>query len=172
MPTFTVYMVQAGDTLSDIAVRYGVSAATLARMNGLRDPDRLTVGQRLRVPMPGERPPVPGERPREEIYIVQPGDTLGDIAFRYGVTVPALLRLNRLEDPDVLYAGQELRVPRAMSRPGAWHEVQPGETLFSIAEEYDTTVDELIRLNDIRTPSLIYPGERIRLPVRGGMSRD
>lgn len=156
MPNFMVYTVQAGDTLGDIALRTDTSVAALARLNGLRDPDRIYPGQRLRIPAP---PPPP----REDIYVVQPGDTLGGIAFRFGTTVPVLLRLNRLDDPDRLEVGQELRVPAAPPQTNGWYEVQPGDTLFSIAQEQDMTVDELIRLNNIRTPNLIYPGERLRL---------
>jgi LysM repeat protein len=180
MPNFLIHTVEAGDTLTDIAALHGVSTASLVRLNGLRDPDQLAVGQRLRVPMaenrppmndnrpprPENRPPMGGNRPpREEIYVVEAGDTLGEIAFRYGTTVPVLVRLNGLEDPDVLFVGQELRVPRGATRPGEWYEVQPGDTLFAIAAEYGTTVEALIRLNNITTPNLIYPGERLRLPM-------
>lgn len=173
MPNFLIHTVQAGETLTDIAALHGVSTAALVRLNGLRNPDQLAVGQRLRVPMndnrpsrPENRPPMGGNRPpREEIYVVEAGDTLGEIAFRYGTTVPVLVRLNGLDDPDVLFVGQELRVPRVPTRPGEWYEVQPGDTLFAIAQEYNTTVEALIRLNNITTPNLIYPGERLRLPM-------
>lgn len=168
MPIFTIYTVQAGDTLWDIAQRSGVSVQTLARLNGLRDPDRLYPGQRLRIPRLPTAPeppacPTPTPPPGQTLYVVQPGDTLGDIAFRFGTTVPVLLRLNRLDDPDVLAVGQELLVPAAPSGENLY-EVQPGDTLYHIAQATDTTVEELIRLNNIRTPNLIYPGERLRLP--------
>lgn len=169
MPIFTVYTVQAGDTLWEIAQRTGTTVRTLARLNGLRDPDRLYPGQRLRIPkLPtAPEPPVcpmpPTPSPGQTLYEVQPGDTLGDIAFRFGTTVPVLLRLNRLDDPDALTVGQKLLVPAPADGENLY-EVQPGDTLWRIAQATDTTVEELIRLNDIRTPNLIYPGERLRLP--------
>lgn len=165
MPTFTIYTVQSGDTLGDIAARTGVNVAALARLNGLRDPDRLYPGQRLRVPVVAE-PSAPSARPpREGWYTVQPGDTLGDIAFRYGTTVPVLVRLNGLSDPDRLRVGQRLRLPQPARPPReGWYTVQPGDTLYSIAQEQGTTAEELIRQNGITTPNLIFPGEQLRLP--------
>lgn len=160
MNTWTLYTVQAGDTPEDIAARTGTTVQTLARMNGLRAPCRLYPNQRLRVPVPC---PPPRDEPRGQRYTVQAGDTLGDIAFRFGTTVPVLLRRNRLEDSDVLQVGQELWIPTP-SAADTRYEVQVGDTLWRIAEEAGTTVEELVRLNDIRTPHLIFPGERLRLP--------
>ena len=183
MPSYTVHTVQKGDTLYTIARQHNTTVDTLVRLNALPDPSRLAVGQRLRVPRPPmapdcapgapscppprpDRPPMqpPTPRPpREEIYVVQPGDTLGDIAFRFGTTVPVLLRLNGLSDTEDIRPGQELRVPALPPQGDNIYVVQAGDTLFAIAAANGTTVDELVRLNNIRTPNLIFPGDRIRL---------
>lgn len=169
------YTVQNGDTLYTLAARCGTAAEALARLNGLRDPSHLAIGQRLRLPcaprppkpmpMPAPMPTPPTPRPPQEtVYTVQEGDTLGDIAFRFGTTVPVLLRLNGLTDSELIYPGQELRVPATLPEGDNVYVVQPGDTLFAIAAARGTTVDELVRLNNIRTPSLIFPGDRLRLP--------
>ena len=165
MPSYTVYIVQPGESLWDIARRFDTEVNALARMNDIRDPSRLSAGQELRVPRPpmGGRPPRPPRPLRGDVYVVQPGDTLGDIAARYGTTVAVLLRLNGLQNSELIYPGQELRVPAVPPAEGRFYEVQPGDTLWSIAAENGTTWEELARLNNIGTPNLIFPGERLRL---------
>ena len=79
--------VRSGETLSDIADRYGVSVGTLMRMNGIRNPDSLQIGQSLQVP----GPTVTAGSGR---HSVKSGETLSDIADRYGVSVGTLMRMN------------------------------------------------------------------------------
>lgn len=108
----TVYVVRAGDTLNRIAARFGVSAAALANANGITNPNRIFVGQRLVIPGTSGSKPAPAPAPGASggIYIVQPGDTLSKIAARHGTTVAALLALNGLRNPDLIWVGQRLRV--------------------------------------------------------------
>ncbi len=91
-------------------------------------------------------------------YTVRPGDTLSQIAQRHGTTVDELVRLNNIRNPNLIYPGQELRLPART------YTVRPGDTLSQIAQRHGTTVDELVRLNNIRNPNLIYPGQELRLP--------
>ena len=164
MPSsYSVYTVQSGDSLYSIAKRCNSTAQTVARMNGLRENAGLSIGQTLRVPC-APRPPMMPRPPQEIIYVVKPGDTLGEIAFRFGTTVPVLLRLNELADSELIYPGQELRIPDLLPEGNNVYVVQPGDTLYSIAGARGTTVEELVRLNNIRTPNLIFPGDRLRLP--------
>lgn len=97
------HTVSPGETLSQIAARYGVSVDSLARANQIRDPDRIFAGTRLRVPT-GD----PGIRHR-----VRQGDTLESLSRRYGTTVKAIARANRLENPNLIVAGALLRIPGA-----------------------------------------------------------
>jgi hypothetical protein len=125
-------------------------------------------------PPPPPPPPEP-EPPAEETYTVQPGDSLSDIAALYSTTVEELLRLNDLPEPSLLYTGQTIVVPlpsapppeppAAASPPAAnVHVVEEGETLSTIAERYGTTVDELLRLNDVPDPNNVLVGQTLVLP--------
>ncbi len=113
------YTVRAGDTLSAIAARYGVSQAALAQANGITNPNRIYVGQRLIIPG-ASGSTSSGSTPSatfEGYYIVQPGDTLSKIAARYGTTVQALMSLNGLSNPDRIWVGQRLRIGKAGAAP-------------------------------------------------------
>jgi len=105
-----VHIVQAGENLYRIALRYGITWQELAQLNGITDPTTLRVGQRLILPggTIGTQPPAP---PGTRTHVVQPGDTLYGIAARYGVSVQALAQANGLTLYSVIYAGQTLIIP-------------------------------------------------------------
>lgn len=93
-----------GETLSQIARRYGLRTAELLEANDLDDGDRVREGRILRIPHP--RP-----RPGEQIYRVRPGDTITQIARRFGLKIPQLLDYTGLSDQEPLKPGKVLRVP-------------------------------------------------------------
>ena len=96
--------VRPGDTLSDIADRYGVSVGTLMRLNQLRDSNHVEVGQTLRLPGPRFTP----GRGR---HVVVRGDSLSAIASRYRVSERSLIAVNNLRDANHVELGQTLRLP-------------------------------------------------------------
>lgn len=100
------YTVRPGDTLSQIAYRFGVSIHELMAANGLRHPHAIRAGKTLQVPL------------HKELYVVGVGETLDQIAEKKGVALDDLLRNNpevRAYDGQV-YAGQVLVVPRDMPK--------------------------------------------------------
>jgi LysM repeat protein len=99
------YVVQRGDTLTRIALAYGTTVWAIAQANGIWNVDYIRVGQVLLIPVPG---PTPGPVPT--IYIVQPGDTLSGIAWRFGTTVWALAQANGIWNPNLIYIGQRLYI--------------------------------------------------------------
>jgi eukaryotic-like serine/threonine-protein kinase len=126
------YVVQVGDTLGKIAVRFGTSVTELLRLNGITNPDTLAIGQTLIVPSTGAStteptsvfgtpseptpfsgtPSVPTSVPgTPRTYTVQKGDTFLSIARRYGVTVTQLLQANGRTNPDRIFPGQTLVIP-------------------------------------------------------------
>jgi murein DD-endopeptidase MepM/ murein hydrolase activator NlpD len=110
--------------------------------------------------------------PEPPTYVVQPGDTLFDIAQRVGSTVEALVALNDLSDPDSLEVGQELRLPAGSSEPGIprspastrVHTVHPGETLPGLALRYGTTLWDLAAANDLARHWPLLPGQELAIP--------
>ena len=113
----TVHIVQRGENLYRIALRYGITYQALAAANGIANPNRIYVGQRLVIPgsssgsSPPSQPPASGQT-----YTVRRGDTLSAIALRYGVSMWTLARVNGIQNPSFIYVGQVLRIPGGGSR--------------------------------------------------------
>ncbi|MFQ5614097.1 MAG: LysM peptidoglycan-binding domain-containing protein [Anaerolineae bacterium] len=127
----TVYVVQPGDTLTRIALRFNLTPAALATANGLSNPNLIFVGQRLAIPpsAPRNSPAAPAPTGTPDLgrpgliqtYVVQAGDTLYRIAARYRVTVEILAAANNLADVNLIHVGQELTIPldaAILSTPG------------------------------------------------------
>ncbi|WP_116900986.1 SafA/ExsA family spore coat assembly protein [Thermaerobacter sp. PB12/4term] len=125
-------------------------------------------------PMAPQLPPPPA-CPNGFIYTVQPGDTLFFIAQRFGVTLQALIAANpQIPDPSLIFPGQQICVPTGVFPPpppcpnGFIYTVQPGDTLFLIAQRFGVSLQALIAANpQITNPNLIFPGQQICVPVGG-----
>ena len=163
----TVHVVQAGENLFRIALRYGTTVEALQAANNLAGTS-IYVGQRLVIPAPGAPAGAPASG--GAVHVVQPGDTLSAIALRYGVTTAALMAANNISSPNLIYVGQRLTVPgTAGGAPagapsgGGTYTVQPGDTLSRIARLHGTTVAALASLNGLANPSAIYVGQVLRV---------
>jgi LysM repeat protein len=99
------HVVQWGENLTRIAWRYGTTVWAIAQANGIWNVDYIVAGQVLLIPVSGPAP-VPWS-----IYIVQPGDTLSGIAWRFGTTVWAIAQVNGIWNPHLIYIGQTIYIP-------------------------------------------------------------
>lgn len=103
---------------------------------------------------PGDEP-----EPEYEYYIVKRGDTLSAIAKKYGTTVSALVELNNIKNPNLIYVGQVLKI-RKTPEP-IIYVVKSGDNLTRIARKFNTTVDKIAKDNHIINKNLIYAGEKL-----------
>jgi lysozyme len=103
-----LHIVSAGEVLSKIAAKYGVTVDYLVKLNGIADPDRIHVGQRLK--LKGNVPASKPVAPQPVYYLVRSGDNLSKIAENNGTTVNQLVAWNGIKNKNLIYAGQKLRV--------------------------------------------------------------
>ena len=116
--SYRMYTVQAGDSAGMIANSNGMTLAEFAKLNNLSDPNKLRIGQTVKVATgrsalaagPAARPAQPAAAPAGYV-IVQDGDTLSAIAARHGTTVKALQEANHLSDANAIRSGAQLRLP-------------------------------------------------------------
>lgn len=98
-----------------------------------------------------------------EIYVVQPGDTLVRIAQRFGVTVEALQQLNQFPDPSRLVVGQAILIP-TNAREALRYTVAPGDTLYLLAQLFNTSIQAIASANNIADPNRIQAGMVLVIP--------
>lgn len=167
---FTYYTVKRGDTLSSIAIRYQTTVQQLVTENGIANPNLIYPGQVLRITTNTQNT---GENESSEmgcvIYTVKRGDNLWNLSRQYGTTVQSIVQLNQIQNPNLIYSGQRLRIPVNMdlgtssTTQASSYIVKRGDTLWEISRRYGVTVRYLANKNGIRNPNLIYPGQVIRL---------
>ena len=144
------YTVKAGDSLWNIANKYGVTVNELKSLNNLTN-DSLSIGQVLKIPSSSSNN-------FSNTYTVKAGDSLWNIANKYGITVDELKNLNNLTS-NTLSIGQVLKVPSG----GNTYTVKAGDSLWSIANRYGIAVDTLKSLNGL-TSNTLNIGQVLRLP--------
>lgn len=142
----TIYTVQAGDSLYKIAQRYNTTVSAIASYNNLTS-NELQIGQRLRIPSQGTNQPT-----MEQTYTVKSGDSLYKIAQQYNTTADAIKSYNNLTS-NMLRVGQVLRIPTSSTSTNTYV-VQAGDSLYKIAQRYNTTVDAIKRKNNITSNDL------------------
>lgn len=148
------YIVQKGDSLYSIANKLGTTVSELKKENNLTS-NTLQIGQILRIPT---KEIYEGE---ENVYIVQKGDTLYSVAMANNTTVDELKKANNLTS-NILSTGQLLKIPSALL-PESTYTVKKGDSLYSIANKYNTTVEELKRINNL-TSNTLSIGQVLKLP--------
>ncbi|GAB4213167.1 MAG: hypothetical protein OHK0012_08780 [Synechococcales cyanobacterium] len=179
------HTIAAGDTLATIARRYGISVNQLQSANPGLDSRRLTIGRAVRIPgtAPSTQQPAVAVRPPQpapppSVHRVAPGDTLGSIASRYGLTVAQVQQLNPRVDSRRLRIGDPIVVNRrpaptvAVAPPApvvppqrqTTHRIAPGETLAMVARRYGVSLDQVQRANPRVDSRRLRVGQPIVIP--------
>ncbi len=160
------YIIRAGDTYFSLAQRFNTTVAAIIAANPGVDPNRLMIGQRICIPgapMPGECPA--GTQP----YIIRAGDTYFSLAQRFNTTVAAIIAANPGVDPNRLMIGQRICIPGA-PMPGECpagtqpYIIRAGDTYFSLAQRFNTTVAAIIAANPGVDPNRLMIGQQICMP--------
>ena len=158
------YTVKAGDTLYGISNQYGVSAKELADLNNV-NANTLQIGQILKIPTNS------GTNPSNIfVYTVKKGDSLYNIAKKYNTTVKDIIALNGLKSTN-LSIGQQLRIPQEYTETNTIpsytnYTVKKGDSLYSIAKKYGTSVDIIMKDNGLVSTNLSI-GQNLKIRTSG-----
>ena len=147
------YVVKKGDTLYSIARKYNTSVDNLKSINNITT-DSLAIGQIIKLPSTSST--------ASNTYIVKKGDSLYSIARTYNTSVDKLKEINNLTS-NALAIGQVLKLPSSNASENVVYTVKKGDSLYSIAREYGTTVDAIKKLNNI-TSNTLSIGQKLLLP--------
>ncbi len=155
------YTVEAGDTLYGIAKQFGTCVAEIKKLNNLVN-DSITVGQVLKIK----------EDTDPLTYTVQKGDSLYSISKKFNIPVLELMKLNNITST-VLDIGQVLVLVDDMEQESNGiifmpiyedYEVQKGDNIYSIAQKFNTTVDQIRQDNNLTSDSLSI-GQILKIKV-------
>ncbi|MDR1401826.1 MAG: LysM peptidoglycan-binding domain-containing protein [Puniceicoccales bacterium] len=195
-PPETIYVVRYGDSLSKIAMTYGISWKALKKANDLQS-DRLKVGQKLKIPARPSSESGAGakeqsvrkmERDGDEKYTVKKGDNLSLIAKHFGVSQADLQSANAIVDPQKLRIGQKLIIPqpafasknasvpavlpiatqgrRPFSASDEMYEIKSGDSVSQIAKNLNVSEKDLMELNNLSKVSVLQVGKKLLVPQK------
>ena len=105
----------------------------------------------------------PIQAPATNTYTVRSGDTLSSIASKFGTSYQALASLNGISNPNLIYAGQVLRVNGSASAGSVYYTVRAGDNLSAIASRYGTSYQSIAALNGLANPNLIFAGQTLKI---------
>ena len=165
LPNYINYVVKKGDTLYGIAKSNNISVDTLIKDNAITN-NMVYPGQNLKIRIPnkstieieecyGEDYTPPNDTtPVLTTYTVEKGDSLYQIAKKFGTTTDAIINLNNLKN-NILTIGQKLKIPESnQNNNKITYTVKKGDSLYQIAKKFNTTVDSIIKKNNLKNNNL------------------
>jgi membrane-bound lytic murein transglycosylase D len=167
------YKVKRGDTMSELAEQFGVSSAQIRNWNGMSN-NRLIAGKTLKIYGGSDNTALGDKSAKTSAnlnhYKVKPGDTIGEIAEMYKVSTAEIRRWNKLSS-NTIYAGKVLNIysdtgiydlPETTGKKMSIHSVRRGESLYTIARKYGTTVAELKAVNNLNSNKITI-GQKLKV---------
>ncbi len=181
-----IHVVKSGENLALIAKKYGVSVNELIKINHLKKPYIIRPGQKLKIPEKGKAKNRKRSTNNNQCLIkhkVKPGESLIIIAKKYHVWVKDIKRLNKLKS-NIIRAGQilcikkgkivktkpkknkNIKIEKKVITKIIYHTVRPGENLSLIAQKYGSSVSQIIKMNHLKRPYIIRPGQKLKIPKK------
>ncbi|MFW5999642.1 MAG: LysM peptidoglycan-binding domain-containing protein [Halanaerobiaceae bacterium] len=155
------YRVKPGDSLYQIARKFGITVSELTRLNNINS-NMLYIGQKILLPGSGEIEEETEEKTGKLIYYVEAGDTLYEISSRFDVSISRLRKENNLGN-SYLMPGQMLNIPANVEETRIVYFVKPGDYLQRIAERFDTEIEAIREINELNSGYLSI-GQKLLLP--------
>ena len=162
VPNYTSYTVKKGDSLYQIATSFNTTVDQIIKDNGLSS-NNLSIGQVLKIRLPEdvqveecfgqEYVPKPEEEVIYQTYTVKKGDSLYQIAKTYNTSVDQIKKINNLTSNN-LSIGQVLNIPGTNVNTSTTYTVKKGDTLYSIAKKFNTTINNIMSKNNLKTNTL------------------
>jgi LysM repeat protein len=179
------HTVKSGETLSQIAGRYSLKLNTLLALNNLQERSLIYPGQKLTV-----RQVTPNQNAKtfatESDHVVSSGETLSQIALKHKVSLPSLLKANKLTKTSLIFVGQILEIPNQSDSSGqtsasqisgnevgkptsiclfhGFHKIKQGETISKLAAVFGVSTQSLLTANGLTSNSTIYIGQKLVIP--------
>lgn len=167
---FVYHRVRRGETLSSIARRYRTHVRSIMRANNLRSSHYIVAGRLLKIPQRGYRYSSSGSKTtasrNQTSHVVSRGDSLWNLAKRYGTTVREIQEINGLRTTQ-LHIGQVLKLPghseaTLISKQDLKvYQVRRGDSPFTIAQQHNMNLNRFLRINSLSSRSKIYPGQQL-----------
>jgi len=168
----SIHTVKAGETYWIISKAYNVDFYELLRANNATDKSWLNIGDKVKIPYKAQVS-------QTTTYTVQKGDTYWIVSQKFGVDINELLKLNGANDKSYLYIGQQIKIPAASgtvtvpqqpqdNKPYityTYYTVQKGDTLWSVANKYGITLNELLKANNLSESSWLNINDVLKIPV-------
>lgn len=164
-PGGTIHTIVAGDTYYKLAQQYNTTVDAIRRANPGVDEMNLQIGYQLCIPV---SPPGPGPVPYSSccVHTIVQGDTFYKLAQRYNTTVDAIQNQNWCLDPYNLQIGQQICIPVPHGCPDCvFHTIVPGDTMYRLAQQYNTTVEAIRRANPCADPHNLLISRKLCIPV-------
>jgi len=159
----STYTVRKGDTLAKLASEFNTTVDGIKRLNGLKNPHKIGVGQKLKIPAADL-----GSGGLFKEHIIKKGENLSYLAKKYGVSISTIESANNLSNKHVLKIGQRLLIPATSDVTVQSYTVKEGDTVSDLALRFGTDAGEIKKLNGLTNPHRIKKGQRLKIPTRGG----
>ncbi len=158
-PDIPVYIIQSGDSLWDIAQRFGVELDDLTQVNNITDPNQLVAGDQLVIPG------LEGVQGVLTTRSLPYGETLRSLSRRYGISEEMLARMNHIANPSQLYVGYNLIIPEESAIDAGFERIMimPGQSLLELAVLNDVNSWQIVAINEMTGTVTATPGDPLFL---------
>jgi murein DD-endopeptidase MepM/ murein hydrolase activator NlpD len=166
--------VKSGDSLLGITAKYGMTLAEIAKLNNIKSPYKIYIGQNIKVYVSeyvsDDKSTV--KKSVGGVVIVKSGDSLLKIAANNNSTLRELAEINNIKPPYKVYIGQKIKIPSNENNKinKSYYTVKNGDNLYSIAKNNNISFTDLVKDNNLKKPYNIYVGQRLHISGKNSVN--